>query len=71
MKKEGCQKGELELCGSTRFCSSVKEVKSVPIAPPSPQICDAIIVPIVAIRENRSKTPPLSADASGVELSRI
>ena len=33
MKKEDCQKGELDLCGSTRFCSSVQKVKSVPIAP--------------------------------------
>ena len=36
VKKEDCQKGELELCGSTSFCSSVKEVKSVPIAPRLP-----------------------------------
>ena len=31
MKKEGWQKGELELCGSDRFRSSVKEVKTVTI----------------------------------------
>ena len=37
MRKEGCQKGELELCGSTRICSSVKEVKCSNCHP-TPQI---------------------------------